>query len=99
VFPSDSELNVSYLLYPARHGQKWQATVDPARLIDVRQIGPESERDISGRCSACGVFLIARLDKAEKTTPELLRDRLDKLFNRHLTERVCGAVPRRSDPE
>ena len=35
------------------------------RLIDVRQIGPDSERDISARCSACGVVLIARLDNRE----------------------------------
>jgi hypothetical protein len=70
--------------------------VDPPRLIDIRQIGPQSERDISGRCSACGVVLIARLDKSEEITPELLRDKLDKLFNRHLAESSCGASPRRA---
>jgi len=66
-------------------------TVDRSpRLIDVRQIGPNSERDISGRCSACGVILIARLDHWENAAPELLRNKLDKLFARHLAEVGCG---------
>lgn len=89
-------IRIKYVLSPAlaRHSQKWQATVDPPRLIDVRQIGPQSERDISGRCSACGVVLIARLDKSEEIKPELLRGKLDKLFNRHLSETFCGDSPR-----
>jgi hypothetical protein len=66
-------------------------TVDPTpHLTDVRQIGPNSERDISGRCSACGVVLIARLDNREDATPELLRDKLEKLFARHLIDTRCG---------
>jgi hypothetical protein len=66
-------------------------TVDrPPRLIDVRQIGPNSERDISGRCSACGVVLLARLDNLEDATPELLRAKLDKVFARHLIDSTCG---------
>lgn len=32
-------------------------------LIDVRQIEPDKERDISGACSACGAILLARLRK------------------------------------
>jgi hypothetical protein len=69
----------------------WRMTVDRSpRLIDVRQIGPNSERDISGRCSACGVILIARLDHWENAAPELLRKKLDKLFERHLAEVGCG---------
>ena len=68
----------------------------PPRLIDVRQIGPKSERDISGRCSTCGVVLIARLDKSEEITTELLRGKLDKVFDRHLSENFCGASPRRT---
>ncbi len=68
--------------------------MDPPRLIDVRQIGPQSERDISGRCSACGVVLIARLDKSEEIKPEMLRDKLDKLFNRHLSENFCASTRR-----
>ena len=70
-------------------------TVDRSpRLIDVRQIGPNSERDISGRCSACGVILIARLDHWENAAPELLRNKLDKLFARHLAEIGCGREAR-----
>ena len=66
-------------------------TVDRSpRLIDVRQIGPNSERDISGRCSACGAVLITRLDHWENAAPELLRKKLDKLFERHLAEVGCG---------
>jgi hypothetical protein len=69
----------------------WRMTVDRSpRLIDVRQIGPNSERDISGRCSACGVILIARLDHWENAAPELLRKKLDKSFERHLAEVGCG---------
>jgi len=66
-------------------------TVDRSpRLIDVRQIGPNSERDISGRCSACGVILIARLEHWDNAAPDLLRKKLDKLFERHLAEVGCG---------
>jgi hypothetical protein len=69
----------------------WRMTVDRSpRLIDVRQIGPNSERDISGRCSVCGVILIARLDHWENAAPELLRNKLNKLFERHLAEVGCG---------
>jgi hypothetical protein len=69
----------------------WRMTVDRSpRLVDVRQIGPNSERDISGRCSACGVILIARLDHWENAAPELLRKKLDKSFERHLAEVGCG---------
>jgi hypothetical protein len=66
-------------------------TVDRTpRLVDVRQIGPNSERDISGRCSGCGVVLIARLDNCEDAKPELLRDKLGKVFGRHLIDTTCG---------
>jgi hypothetical protein len=66
-------------------------TVDRTpRLTDVRQIGPNSERDISGRCSACGVVLIARLDQREDAEPELLRNKLEELFARHLIDTTCG---------
>jgi hypothetical protein len=60
------------------------------RLTDIRQIGPNSERDISGRCSACGVVLIARLNNWEDPEPELLRDKLEKLFARHLIDTTCS---------
>jgi hypothetical protein len=61
-----------------------------SRLIDVRQIGPHGERDISGRCSACGVVLIARLDNWEDAKSQILRERLEKAFARHLAENRCG---------
>jgi hypothetical protein len=72
-------------------------TVDgQPRLVDVRQIGPKSERDISGRCSACGVVLIARLDNWEDATLDQLRGKLEGLFARHVTETKCreSAAPR-----
>lgn len=69
-------------------------TVRPKpRLVDVRQIGPKSERDISGRCSACGTVLIARLDDSEDATPQQLRDKIKKLFARHVAESECSDTP------
>jgi hypothetical protein len=76
-----------------------RTTVSPSRLIDVRQIGPNSERDISGRCSGCGVVLIARLNIWEDPAPEQLREKLEKLFARHLTETRCGGSQDRPAPE
>jgi hypothetical protein len=60
-----------------------------ALLSDVRQIGPISERDISGVCSACGVTLLARLDdyEAEKPTPVRLRAMLERVFERHVADK------------
>ena len=70
--------------------------MDPTpRLIDVRQIGPNSERDISGRCSACGVVLVARLNNWEDALQEQLRHKLEMLFARHVTETKCGEGPGR----
>jgi len=72
-------------------------TVDrQPHLVDVRQIGPKSERDISGRCSACGVVLIAQLDNSEEAKPQQLRDRLEQLFARHINESGCHSSLRRS---
>ena len=70
---------------------RWAVNLDRTpRLIDVRQIGPDSERDISARCSACGVVLIARLDNRGSSNLEALRSKLEKLFARNLTETACG---------
>ena len=75
-------------------------TVDrQPRLVDVRQIGPKSERDISGKCSACGVVLIARLDNSEDAKPEQLRERLEELFARHVIESGCRKDPHSSTSE
>ncbi len=60
------------------------------QLLDVRQIGPKSERDISGRCSACNAVMIARLDNWEEPKLEQLRERLDSVFARHLAESGCS---------
>ncbi len=66
------------------------------RLVDVRQIGPHSERDISGRCSVCDAVLIARLDNWEDVKPQQLRDKLEDLFARHIAESSCGQRPHNS---
>jgi hypothetical protein len=63
------------------------------RLVDVRQIGPKSERDISGCCSVCSAVLIARLDNSEEANPRHLRDKLERLFDRHVAETGCGENP------
>ena len=71
------------------------------QLQDVRQIGPESERDISGVCSCCGTTLLARIDSKTVPARAQLEDALQRLFDRHVAEehgRVAisngnGAVP------
>ena len=70
------------------------------RLVDGRQIGPNSECDISGRCSVCGVILLARLnsrgDASAIERREQLGSKLERLFNRHVSETKCGSSPRNS---
>jgi len=57
-------------------------------LIDVRQTGPDKERDISGVCSACGTILLARLpNDTEKPTLERLHTELGSVFERHVAEK------------
>lgn len=53
-------------------------------LTDVRQIGPGSERKISGVCSACGTTLLARLDDKDELNKDQLEARLKKVFADHL---------------
>jgi hypothetical protein len=66
-------------------------TVDrQPRLMDVRQIGPKSERDISARCSVCDTVMIARLDNSEEPKPEKLLERLEQVFARHLAGSGCS---------
>jgi len=66
-------------------------TVDrQPQLVDVRQIGPKSERDISGRCSVCNTVMISRLDASEEANPEKLRERLEEVFARHLAGSECS---------
>ena len=57
-------------------------------LKDVRQIGPDKERDFSGVCSACGAILFARLlHGVEKPTPERLNSELAAVFERHISQK------------
>ena len=56
------------------------------RVVDVRQIGPQSERDISGKCSACGAILFARLDDLEEASQERLKEKLEHVFAPHVTK-------------
>jgi len=57
-------------------------------LIDVRQTGPDKERDISGVCIACGTILLARLrNDAEKPKSERLHAELETVFERHVSEK------------
>ena len=53
-------------------------------LTDVRQIGPGSERQISGVCSACGTTLLARLNDKDEPNRDQLEARLKKVFDDHL---------------
>jgi CheY-like chemotaxis protein len=57
-------------------------------LRDVRQIGPDKERDVSGVCSACGATVLARLrNDVVKPSPERLHSELDAIFERHVSEK------------
>jgi hypothetical protein len=56
-------------------------------MRDVRQIGPGSERHISGICKKCGTTLLASLDEKTAPTQALLNANLEIVFKRHvLTE-------------
>jgi len=55
------------------------------RLIDIRQLGPNREREISGVCSVCDAVLLARLKQEEGAPlPEQLHARLARLFESHI---------------
>ncbi len=57
-------------------------------LNDVRQIGPNGEREISGVCSNCGVVLLAWLNDSDaEATPAGLRAKLERVFGRHVAEK------------
>jgi hypothetical protein len=59
---------------------------DKPFLTGIHQHGPDRERAIFGLCSACGYTLIARLDEGVESSPELLRIKLDKVFEQHKAE-------------
>jgi hypothetical protein len=56
------------------------------RLRDIRQIGPDSERDISGICSECGTALLARVDTKMIPSRSRLEEALRSVFIRHTAE-------------
>jgi hypothetical protein len=60
-------------------------------VVDVRQIGPDSERFVSGRCSECGDYLLATLSKPVPPRAELLTLTLEALFKKHLADCNAGA--------
>lgn len=60
---------------------------DVAHLVDVRQIGPQSEREISGVCSFCGDMLLACLSDIDaEPTLVRLRAELETVFLRHVAQ-------------
>src|SRR5271170_5129303 len=64
-------------------------------LNDVRQIGPNGEREISGVCANCGVVLLAWLNDSDaEATPAGLRAKLERVFGRHVAEKH----PNEADP-
>jgi hypothetical protein len=58
---------------------------DYPTLKDMRHIGPESEKNISGVCSACGVTLLAWLEESDPCGPALV-NRIQELFKLHVAE-------------
>ena len=64
------------------------------QLLDIRQIGPDSERDISGKCSVCGDYLLAALEESEKPNPVRLRKALEQTFVRHVAAHHRNSSPK-----
>ncbi|HUK24853.1 MAG TPA: hypothetical protein VLV49_09760 [Terriglobales bacterium] len=55
-------------------------------LGDIRQIGRDSERDISGICSACGTTLLARVDSRRIPARAQLQETLQAVFQKHVAQ-------------
>ena len=53
-------------------------------LSEARRL--DSGRTISGQCSLCGDILLEQLDDKVKPDPELLRDKLQAVFEQHVAE-------------
>ncbi|HEY6182727.1 MAG TPA: hypothetical protein VIW67_10800 [Terriglobales bacterium] len=62
-------------------------TARKVRLVDVRQFGPNREREISGVCSACEAVLLARVDDAQESpTAQQLQSKLITIFESHVRQ-------------
>jgi hypothetical protein len=59
-------------------------TASPS-LVNIHHLGANGDRNISGRCSACGVTLLAWLEDSEPTGPAL-EDRFELIFRNHVEE-------------
>lgn len=55
-------------------------------LTDIRRIGPNSDRDISAVCSACGTTLLAQLNSTAQPDSDKLLTELEMVFEKHLTQ-------------
>jgi len=55
-------------------------------LLDVRQIGPNNERDISGVCSICRTIFLTGVRAPKIPSREQLEDALLDVFQRHVAE-------------
>ncbi|HEY6183972.1 MAG TPA: hypothetical protein VIW67_17120 [Terriglobales bacterium] len=55
-------------------------------LLDVRQIGPNRERDISGVCSTCQTTLLVTLNSPKIPSRDELEAALLDVFSHHVTE-------------
>ncbi|MGA7631245.1 MAG: hypothetical protein WCB11_10785 [Terriglobales bacterium] len=56
-------------------------------LTDTRRRGFDNERTISGECSACGDLVMEQLDSEAKPNAELLRAKLQRVFEQHLAKK------------
>lgn len=70
---------------------------DVPKLVDIRQIGPNSNRDISGICPGCGDTLFARLDQSVRANHDVLEQRLQDHFEQHVCERHPFEIVYRAD--
>jgi hypothetical protein len=56
-------------------------------FTNTRRRGFDHEQTISGECSACGDLLMEQLDGEAKPNPELLRAKLQRVFEQHLAKK------------
>ena len=66
---------------------RYTPAMHPMLVLNLRQRGPDRERNISGICSTCGDTLLERLDAGDATpNPEFLRAKLDRVFEQHVAD-------------